>query len=298
MPDDADAPTLAIEWSRREGCEMSTVSVNGTTLYYERTGHGPAALFLHGMCGDADVWADQAERLSDRCTCVRYDRRGHSRSERGDAVISDALHADDAAALIEALELAPCLLVGSSGGAAVALEVALRHGHLLRGAVLSEPPLFCLDRDAGAALIAELMPRMQQAMETGGPRAGIDAFFSFVCPGLWSAVDETRRDRYWANADIGLTDLRSPSLDVTPADLAGVTTPTLVLAGSTSHPAFGSIARRLAAALPDARLVELEGSGHVTYAERPDDFARAVAAFAAEVDRRQVAAVGAGGGAR
>ena len=33
----------------------------------------------------------------------------------------------------------------------------------------------------------------------------------------------------------------------------------------------------------DARFVELHGSGHVTYAERPDEFARAVAAFATEL---------------
>ena len=38
------------------------------------------------------------------------------------------------------------------------------------------------------------------------------------------------------------------------------------------------------AALPDARFVELEDCGHVTYAERPEEFASAVAAFAAEID--------------
>lgn len=124
---------------------MPTIDINDTTLYYQRTGQGPAMLFVHGMCGDAEVWADQARRFSDRFTCVRYDRRGHSRSARGTSTISDALHADDAAALIEALELGPCLLVGSSGGAAIGVEVALRHGHLLRGAVFSEPPLFSLD---------------------------------------------------------------------------------------------------------------------------------------------------------
>jgi 3-oxoadipate enol-lactonase len=40
-------------------------------------------------------------------------------------------------------------------------------------------------------------------------------------------------------------------------------------------------------ALPDAHFVELAGSGHVTYAERPDEFAQAVAAFATEVTNRQ-----------
>ena len=265
---------------------MPTIDITDTTLYHERVGNGPAILFVHGMCGDAEVWADQARRFSDRYTCVRYDRRGHSRSRRGDATVSDAVHADDAAALIEALGLAPCLLVGSSGGAVIAVEVALRHGRLLRGAVFSEPPLFCLDRAAGQAIMEELGPRLEAATAAQGPRGAVDAFFSLLCPGLWSMLDETRKDRYRANADIGLTDLQSPSLDVAADDLAAVTIPTLVLAGDTSHPSLRSVAHRLAAALPDARFVEFDNCGHVTYAEQPDAFATAVSVFAAELDRR------------
>ena len=265
---------------------MTTVDIDDTTLYYERSGHGPAMLFVHGMCGDADVWADQADRFSDRYTCVRYDRRGHTRSSRGDAPLSVARHADDAAALIRSLDLAPCLLVGSSSGAVIALDVARRHGDLLRGVVLSEPPLFSLDPDAGRVLMAELRPRLEEAMATGGPSAAVDAFFSLVCPGLWAILDEDRKDRYRANADIGFADLRAPTLDVTAADLATVTVPALVIAGDTSHPALRSIAHRLAAALPDARFIELADCGHVTYAEQPDAFAHAVTVFAAELDRR------------
>jgi pimeloyl-ACP methyl ester carboxylesterase len=265
---------------------MSTVEVNDTTLYYERHGQGPAVLFAHGMCGDAEVWADQARRFADRYTCVRYDRRGHTRSAPGEAVISDGLHADDAAALIDALDLAPCLIVGSSGGAAIAVEVALRYGHLLRGAVFSEPPLFCLDPAAGQAFMQDLAPRLEETIAQSGPPAWVDAFFSMVCPGLWSMLDEDRKDRYRANADIGFTDLRSPSLDVAADDLAAVSIPALVLTGDTSHPAFRSVAHRLAEVLPDARFVELEDCGHVTYAEQPDTFANAVSVFAAELDRR------------
>jgi 3-oxoadipate enol-lactonase len=265
---------------------MPTIDVSDTTLYFERTGQGPAVLFVHGMCGNADVWEDQARRLADRYDCVRYDRRGHSRSARGHALISDAVHADDAAALIEAMDLVPCLLVGSSGGAAIAVEVALRYAHLLRGAVISEPPLFSLDPDARAVFLNELAPRLEQAIASRGPAAWVDAFFSIVCPGLWSIIDDARKDRYRANADIGFTDLQSPSLEVTTDDLAAVTVPTLVIAGSESHPSLRSIAHQLAAALPDVRFVELEDCGHVTYAEKPDDFANAISAFATEIDRR------------
>ena len=263
---------------------MPTVEINDISIHYERSGRRPAILFVHGMCGDADVFAGQAERLSNRYCCVRYDRRGHTRSTRGDATQSDALHADDAAALIGALDLAPCLLIGSSGGAAIGIDVALRYGGLLRGAVFSEPPLFSLGPDAARALTAELVPSVERSLADGGPRAAVDTFFSFVCPGLWSSIDEGRKDRYRDNAQIGLADLRSPSTEATVAELAGVGVPALVIAGERSHPSLRAIAGKLAAALPDARLVELAGSGHVTYAERPDAFAGAVAAFAAELD--------------
>jgi pimeloyl-ACP methyl ester carboxylesterase len=265
---------------------VSTASIDDSTLYYESSGAGPAILFVHGMCGDADVWADQADRFADRYSCVRYDRRGHSRSSRGDAPLSVARHADDTAAFIETLELAPCLLVGSSGGAVIALDVACRHGHLLHGVVLSEPPLFSLDPDAGRSLMGELGPRVDRAMAAGGPAAAVDAFFSLVCPGLWSTLDEDRKDRYRANGEVGFADLRAPSLDVTPAELASVTVPALVIAGDSSDPAFQLIARRLAVALVDARFIELADCGHVTYAEQPDAFAQAMRAFVAELERR------------
>ncbi|HET9649685.1 MAG TPA: alpha/beta fold hydrolase, partial [Microlunatus sp.] len=58
------------------------ISVNGTTLYYQQAGAGPAMVFVHGMCGFANVWDDQVARLAARFQCTTYDRRGHSRSPR------------------------------------------------------------------------------------------------------------------------------------------------------------------------------------------------------------------------
>ena len=69
--------------------------------------------------------------------------------------------------------------------------------------------------------------------------------------------------------------------------LAGPSLPCLVVAGTDSHPTLRAIAATLVRSLPDARFVELDGSGHVTYAEQPDVFARAVAAFATEIAGRQ-----------
>jgi 3-oxoadipate enol-lactonase len=269
---------------------MPIIPVRDTTLYYEQTGTGPTLLFIHGMCGDASVWADQVARLADRFTCVTYDRRGHTRSERGEAPESAATHAADAAALVEALGLPRPVVVGSSGGARIAVELARIHPELLAGAVFSEPPLFSLQPEVGEQFRSEIAAEVRPAVEGGGPGAGVDAFFALVCPGLWSGLDEVGKDRYRANAPMMLAELSrspdGPSAD----DVGGIEMPCLVIAGTASHPALLSITAALARALPDARFVELAGSGHVTYAERPDEFAAAVAAFASEVTARRLSA--------
>ena len=100
---------------------MPVQRINGADLYYESAGAGMPALFIHGMCGNANVWDGQVRRLSGLLRCVTYDRRGHTRSTLGEVGREDVLrtvelHADDAAELVQALDLAPCLLVASSGG--------------------------------------------------------------------------------------------------------------------------------------------------------------------------------------
>jgi 3-oxoadipate enol-lactonase len=262
---------------------MPMTELRGTTIHHQQAGTGPDLLFIHGMCGDAEVWADQVLRLQDRFTCTTYDRRGHSRSPRGDAPERDATHAEDAAALVEALGLDLVTVVASSGGARIGLELLRQRPDLVRGAVLSEPPLLGVVPDHAERFVAELSPKVTSAVRDQGPEAAVDAFFDHVCPGLWSQLDEGRRARYRANAPAMLAELASTPSTITGADLGQLTTPVLLLSGTASHPAFRAVVDVLARTLPDARLVELEGCGHVTYAEQPERFAEAVATFAHEI---------------
>jgi 3-oxoadipate enol-lactonase len=256
--------------------------VNGADIYYEERGTGPAVLFIHGMCGNANVWDDQVTRLGDDVHCVAYDRRGHTRSSLGEIERRTVqLHGDDTAALIRALDLAPCLLVGSSGGARVGVDVVLRYPDLLSGAVLSEPPLFELDPAAATVFQAELGPILQRALEAGGPRSAVDAFFENVCPGLWRSINDQRREIYRANAGELLADLQMPPYQVGAEDLERVRVPCLIVRGDRSHPSLMCTAGLLAKGIAGAELIELADSGHVTYAEQPGAFASAVHSFAA-----------------
>ncbi|MGE5227888.1 MAG: alpha/beta fold hydrolase, partial [Planctomycetaceae bacterium] len=178
-----------------EGSQERMVPVEGTELFVRASGSGPSILFVHGMAGDADAWSDQQARLSDRFRCVAYDRRGHTRSPFGDGVRTVEAHADDAVALIRALDLAPALLVGSSGGARIGVDVTRRYPGDLRGAVLSEPAMIPLADDGGAGFVARLRPALEAAPS---PQAAVDAFFMEVDPRLWSRMPEERKDAYRA----------------------------------------------------------------------------------------------------
>lgn len=261
---------------------MAMVGVNGTQLYYEESGHGQHLLFIHGMCGDASVWADQMRRLSPRFHCVAYDRRGHSHSPLGQITQRTVeLHADDAAQLIIELGLAPCIVVGSSGGARIAVDLVRRYPRLVERAVFSEPPITTLVPDGGVEFLRQIQPAVESAIATGGPRAAVDAFFKIVCPGLWRELPEARRDvPYRANAAELIGDLSMPAYQITRADLEQIRRPCLIMRGSESAPILRAVAGVLADGIPGARLVELLGSGHVTYAEQPAEFAAAVESFA------------------
>jgi pimeloyl-ACP methyl ester carboxylesterase len=83
-----------------------------------------------------------ADALADAFCVITYDRRGNSRCPRpaGWTQTSLAEQADAAAALLAALGQAPAVVVGTSAGGSIALELALRHPHAVRAAIVHEPP--------------------------------------------------------------------------------------------------------------------------------------------------------------
>ena len=160
---------------------QDVIVVNGTTLYYERTGTGPSVLCIAGTTGDAGHFAQVAARLADEFTVVTYDRRGNSRSPRpaGWTQTSVPEQAEDAAALIHALQLAPMAVFAASARGPIGLDLMIRFPHLLRGVILHEPRLA-----AALAHPEQVMGPLQAAIQHGtqaqGPAGGVDAFLRSV----------------------------------------------------------------------------------------------------------------------
>lgn len=260
---------------------MSSIDVNGTTLYFERRGQGPAVVFISGATGDAGHWTSVAEALADAFTVITYDRRGNSRSPRppGWAATSIDEQADDAAGLLVALDLAPAVVLGTSVGANILSSLVLRHPRVLRGAVFHEPayPSASSNPDAVRAGRRALV---EEGMAKGGPPAAMELFLCAVAgEGTFASLDLQLRERLLRNGDVYFDLEMETFLGYLPApeQLAQVRLPCVVTAGAGNRdPAAGGhwryeAAQWLAAQL-GTTLVEMPDA-HMPYLTRPAVFA-------------------------
>lgn len=244
--------------------------VNGTRLYHEVRGRGPALLFVPGATGDAGHFDAVADRLADHFTVVTYDRRANSRSPRppGWTTTTIEQQADDAAALVEKLGLGPVGLFGTSGGAIIALCMLLRRPDLVRAAVLHEPPLARVVDGAEHEL--EAMKRsIGETIRLSGTAAALEAFLRAAD----AAVDRIPQGTF-ARMRGNATTLFATELDAftsflpDDAALTRVATPVHVLVGARPT----ELHRRGAAWLAERLRVPLRtiGGGHTPYFEHPD----------------------------
>jgi N-formylmaleamate deformylase len=118
------------------------LDANGITIHYYRSdgGNKPSILLLHGITDSGLCWPRVAADLEGSYNVIMTDARGHGHSGMS-ADFSIALLADDAAAVIRALQLEKPYLFGHSMGAITAAMVAANYLDLVRAAVLEDPPL-------------------------------------------------------------------------------------------------------------------------------------------------------------
>lgn len=166
--------------------ETRTLKVPGATLYYEVRGSGPVLICIPGGPTDAGMFTDLAGRLADRYMVVTYDPRGHSRSpvdsEPEDMPVS--LHADDAAAILEAVGEEPAYVYGSSGGGTIGFDLVTRYPERVRTLVAHETFLIEVLPDADrwrsefddiaetyrTAGVFPAMEKFGAIVEEGGPK--------------------------------------------------------------------------------------------------------------------------------
>ena len=263
---------------------------DGAQIYVKSVGEGPAVVLIHGWPLNADSFDDIALGLAEAgFRAVSYDRRGFGRSEQTPGGYAYDVFADDLASVIAALGLERTALVGFSMGGGEIARYLSRHG---------------ADKISYAVFISAVTPYLLRTPDNphGAPsqaledvkaeiRADRAEFFSgffedFYGVGvITSPVSDGVLQWSWmmtmqaglkATLDcvdaFGRTDFRP--------DLKAITVPTLVIHGTQDQTApIAATGRALAKALPNARLVELEGAAHGVLASHRQEVLEELLAF-------------------
>jgi len=262
--------------------------VNGTTLAYRLIGDsGTPVVFVHGSLGDLGDWDAQVAAFAQTHRVLVYSRRYHPPNppHNDDQTYSPMLHAEDLAALLLQLDLAPAHVVGSSYGAYTALVLALKHPELVRSVVLGEPPIMpLLNRTpAGDALrrdyFARVLDPSRAAFARGDSVGGMRAFLSgegLAAPARAKSLAhafELRREML-ANREQYLPSLRC-------ADLGALHTGVLLVSGDRSGPLFHAISSELARCLQNDSTATVPGAGHAMHADNPAYYNQVVLRYVA-----------------
>jgi pimeloyl-ACP methyl ester carboxylesterase len=261
---------------------MPTIKVNGVRLNYVVAGSGPETIvFAHGLMMSSESYREQLRYFSDRYRVVAYDHRGHGRSSSPWSGYDMDTIAEDAAQLIEHLG-APVHFGGLSMGGFVGLRLAARRPQLLRSLVLMATSA---DEHAGSKKLA-------RAVSTGLVRtAGFKPIARQAVRMMYGAPYLRDRDNY--DAAIAYVNRLPKSLwrsmtavidrPSVARELSRISVPTLVVVGNndTLLPPPNSL--RLAAAIPNARLVRIPGTGHLITDENPEAANGAIDRFLDEI---------------
>ncbi|MFB7173139.1 alpha/beta fold hydrolase [Streptomyces sp. NPDC056254] len=260
---------------------MITLSDDLGHLSYVVTGDGPPVVLVHAGIADHHMWDPLVPALAERYTVVRYDLRGFGRSAPPSGPFTET---GDLLRLLDHLGHERVRLVGASWGGRVAVDFTLTHPDRVHSlAVLAAPwpgygwgaEMVAYDEAETAALAAgdlDAAVGVNLDMWVRGPARTWDD----VAPGLADRLREPIRTSL-VNQDV----VGEHAQGVVRGDLSGIPVPTLVGVGKLDVADFQDIARRYAAEIPGAALVEFPTAAHLIALDAPDELTAALTPFLA-----------------
>ena len=262
---------------------IRTQTIGSVELAFVDSGEGTPVLLIHGFPLDHAMWSAQIDALGAHYRVIAPDLRGFGASGVTPGKVTMEQFADDLAALVDALGIGgPVVVCGLSMGGYVAWQLWRRHAARVRALILCDTRA-AADTPEVAAGRLETAERVLRE----GPGLLVPAMMpKLLAPSSAAARPELAES---LGRVIERTDPQGIAAalrgmaerpDVT-ATLAAITCPTLVVVGNEdaiSPPQeMGAIAR----AIPGARLVEIDGAGHLSPVENPEQVNAAMLEFLA-----------------
>ena len=257
---------------------MPTIRANGVELFYDLTGpeDAPVVVFSTSVGATLEMWDPQVRAFADRYRVLRYDTRGHGRSQvvEGRASIDDL--ADDFAGLVDALGIAKAHLVGLSLGGMTGQALALRHPEKLESLVLMATSAYLPPADAWTQRAATVRAQGMEAIADTVMGRWFTRAFAERAP---EVVAETRK-RFVAHNPEGYAMCCEAirDMDLRPA-IGAIRTPTLILAGADDPATPVPMMEDIRSRISDAELIIVPRAAHLLNIERPEVVNAHIAAF-------------------
>jgi 3-oxoadipate enol-lactonase len=243
----------------------------------EHRGSGPDLVILHSLLADRTAFDRVAPVLSKKRRVWLVNLPGYGASKPAGASVED--YADRIALFLKSLELpGPADVLGNGFGGFISVALCARHGALVRR-LIAAPALAAFPEPAKQPLRG-LAERVAKEGMSGALDVAIRRMFPERFIAAHPSVVEERKQAL-AKADpecFRAACLALAALDLSPA-LKNIRNETLVMAGSEDATTPPALARELAARIPNAKFLELQGCGHCPQIENPELFVQAVEDF-------------------
>ncbi len=283
---------------------MAHLEKRNAELFYQDIGYGVPIVAIHGLMEDSGYWTETgvAEALASDYRVLALDMRGHGRSRvKGRPFGYDvATVASDIGALADALELGDFHLLTHATGGMAAIRFAIASWPRLRSLILTNTGSATLPTLANNLQYERFFGKLRRAASKRRDRRIseiMDDVRADPAPFLSGIASNPRSEDMWriyegflqrAQGDAISEFMLSFYTDPDPLvhGLRQIQCPTLVLRGELDE-FFRTPSALLAAEIPQARYVELEGVGHMTAIEAPERTSTEILSFIRPLDRHR-----------
>ncbi|HWE71712.1 MAG TPA: alpha/beta hydrolase [Stellaceae bacterium] len=270
-------------------------AADGTSLYYESQGSGPAIVFVHELAGTCHSFDLQVAVLKDKYRCITFNARGYPPSDVPASIdaYSQDIAASDIGAVLDAAGEKDAHVMGVSMGSAAALQFAIAHPNRARSAILCSI-------GSGSDTPPQEYPAFMEAMAAKIDKNGLEQIKQNFTnsPARLKLKEKSPVEYAKFLADIekfsvqGLTNTirgvqkRRAPLYAHKDQIAALRVPALVVLGGIDQ-GCEKPSRFLAETLLGARLEILPNTGHGVNLEEPDRVNQMVAEFIGAVEAKR-----------
>ncbi|KJZ20656.1 3-oxoadipate enol-lactonase [Loktanella sp. S4079] len=260
--------------------ETKIVARDGVSLHAVAQGptDGPAIVFANSLGTDLRLWDDVVELLPAEHRIIRYDMRGHGKSDVPEAPYSMGQLVSDAETICDTFELSDVLFVGLSVGGMVAQGLAVKRPDLIRGLVLSNTAAKIGNNKLWQDRIAAIHKLGMDAVADDVMKRWFSRGF-YASPNIapWREMFCTTPVAGYTGvcAAIGGTDFYTPT--------SGIRVPTLGIAGSEDGATPPDLVRETIDLIPGSQFTLMRRSGHLPCVEAPEGYANLLKQFIKDI---------------